>query len=65
MAATANGRPAGVIPRALQKAFSKWQGRNANSTELIASYKKWKAKQQEKNPNVDFSTLDARVLKNK
>lgn len=65
MAVGVNGRPTGEIPRALQKAFSKWQGRNANSTELIASYKKWKVKQQEKNPDVDFSTLDERVLKNK
>ncbi|WP_199639344.1 type III restriction endonuclease subunit R [Serratia sp. PAMC26656] len=65
MAVGVNGRPTGEIPRTLQKAFSKWQGRNANSTELIASYKKWKVKQQEKNPDVDFSTLDERVLKNK
>lgn len=59
------GRPASDIPLKIRKAFSKWLGRNSESTDLIAAYRKWKAKAQENNPDIDFSTLDEKVWKNK
>ncbi|MFS7195501.1 type III restriction endonuclease subunit R [Rahnella inusitata] len=59
------GRPASDIPLKIRKAFSMWLGRNSESTDLIAAYRKWKAKAQENNPDIDFSTLDDKIWEKK